>query len=455
MRPLERDASAGEVSGEPAAAAGPPAPRRNPWWIPPFLGGIPPEITPAQLRLIGIIALALLFESYDLSMLGSAIKFIREDFGLPQSEAGRLTALVRLGALPAIFVIPFIDRLGRRRVFLAAVVGMSVGTLLTAFAQNAWQFVAVQMVSRTFLITASATAFVIVSEELPAARRGWGVGMLGALGACGFGLGALLFAAIDHLPFGWRFLYAVGVIPLLLLPRFRREVRETARFDRAREAGAVAPRSGGWLAPVVGIVRDHPGRALGVALLGALASGGHASAFQLMGDYLLTDRAWAPWQFSTLFIVGGVLGIVGHPAAGRFGDRFGRRAVAFVVLATFPLFTALFYRGEGWLIPAAWIPAVFMVSGGNTVIRAISTELFPTASRGTATGWLMLLETGGGALALATVTRLTPPGQSVAPAIALLSCLTLASAIVVLFLPETARRELEQTSGERADAGRP
>jgi MFS family permease len=423
---------------------------RNPWWIPPFLGRVPPEITPAQLRLVGVIALALLFENYDLSMLGSAIKYIREDFGLPQSEVGRLTAWVRLGAVPAIFVIPFIDRLGRRRVFLTAVVGMSVGTLATAFVQDAWQFVAVQMVSRTFLITASATAFVIVSEELPAARRGWGVGMLGALGAFGFGLGAALFAAIESLPFGWRFLYAVGVVPLLLVPRFRREVRETDRFTRAQSAASDgAHGAGSWLTPVLGIVRDHPGRALGVALVGALAAGGHASGFQLMGDYLLTNRGWEPWEYSTLFILGGLFGIVGNPAAGRFGDRYGRRVVGFAALAVFPLFMFAFYRGAGWLIPAAWIPAVFALSGGNTVIRAISTELFPTSSRGTATGWLMLVETGGAALALATLTRLTPAGESVAPVVTLLTTLTLGAAVVVMLLPETANRELEQISEER------
>lgn len=440
------------VVGGPRYAPPPvPVPARNPWWIPPFLGRVPAEITPDQIRLVGIIALAMLFENYDLSMLGSAIKYIREDFGLPQSEVGRLTAMVRLGAIPALFVIPFIDRLGRRRVFLAAVAGMSVGTLATAFVQSAAQFVAVQMVSRTFLITASATAFVIVSEELPAARRGWGVGILGALGAFGFGLGALLFAAIDHLPFGWRFLYAVGVVPLMLLPRLRREVRETDRFTRTLDPGASGPGAPlGWLAPVLGIVRDHPGRALGVAALGALAAGGHASAFQLMGDYLLTDRGWAPWEYSTLFILGGLFGIVGNPAAGRFGDSHGRRTVGFVALAVFPLFMTMFYRGAGWMIPAAWIPAVFALSGGVTVIRTLSTELFPTRSRGTATGWLMLVETGGAALALAAVTRLTDPGDSVAPAVTMLSFLTLAAAAVVMFLPETANRELEQISEKPA-----
>jgi hypothetical protein len=89
---------------------------------------------------------------------------------------------------------------------------------------------------------------------------------------------------------------------------------------------------------------------------------------------------------------------------------------------------------------------VFAVRGGSTVIRALSTELFPTSSRGTATGWLMLVETGGAALALAAVTRLTPEGESVVPAVTILVCLTLGAAAVVLLLPETAGRELEQIS---------
>jgi MFS family permease len=443
------------LAGRPAPPAilgpmdAPAEPRRprNPWWIPPFLGRVPAEISPDQLRLLGVVALALFFENYDLSMLGSALKFIREDFGLAQSEGGRLQAMVRLGALPVLFVIPFVDRLGRRRVFLAALIGMSVGTFATAFAQNASQFVAAQMLSRTFLLTASATAFVIVTEELPAARRGWGIGMLGALGACGFGLGALLFAAIERLPFGWRFLYAVGIVPLLFLPWFRREVHETTRFARERgEGDALAAALRSWVLPIAGLLRRHPWRAAAIAAIGAFTAGGQASGMQLMGDYLQTDQGYSPGQYTRLLILGGMVGIIGNPATGHLADRFGRRAVGFAVLAVFPLAMLFFYRGSGWEIPAAWIPGVFLVSGGNAIVRALSTELFPTASRGTAAGWLMLVETVGAAVALDAVTRLTPEGSSVGAAVSMLVWLTLGAALVVLLLPETAKRELEEIS---------
>src|SRR5207245_805852 len=90
--------------------------------------------------------------------------------------------------------------------------------------------------TRTFAILCGAVAVVIVSEEFPAQHRGWGIGMLSALGACGGGLGVALFAAVNVLPFGWRALYALGAVPLLFLPLFRREVRETGRFERHRSA---------------------------------------------------------------------------------------------------------------------------------------------------------------------------------------------------------------------------
>ena len=116
-----------------------------------------------------------------------------------------------------------------------------MGTFFTAFAQTPAQFVLVQMLTRTFMLAGAAVAVVIVTEEYPAAYRGWALGMLGALSACGHGLGAALFAAVEHLPYGWRALYVVGIFPLLLFPFFARSIQETGRFDRHRSA---APKTG-------------------------------------------------------------------------------------------------------------------------------------------------------------------------------------------------------------------
>ncbi len=433
-----------------ASAATPAAPGRQPWWIPRFLGRVPAEVEERQIALLGAIALALIFEYYDVSMLGNAAKQIRLSFDLPQSDLGRLMGLVRLGAIPAFFLIPFADRLGRRRLFLACLVGTSLATLLTAFAGSADQFIVAQMTARIFVSAGSATAFVIVAEEFPAEHRGWALGMLGALGSFDFGLGALVFAAIDLLPGGWRALFLFGALPLLLLPWFRREVRETGRFQRHREQVGEGG-ADGWLRPLATLSMRYPGRALAVAAIGFMAAAGYGTAHGLLGDYVQTDHAWEPWQYSLMFFLGGGVGILGNTVAGRMADRVGRRAVSFAMLGIFPLIALIFYRGSGWILPVAWVPLVFVTTGGEIMVRALATELFPTSSRATAGGVLTLFETLGAIFGLFLVSTFTPEGHSNAPATSLVVFLTMLGALLALTLPETARRELEEISGGDAE----
>ena len=60
--------------------------RRNPWWIPPFLGRVPEGIEDRHLAVLGVVALALLFESYDMSLLTAALGKIGRDFDMNEAE---------------------------------------------------------------------------------------------------------------------------------------------------------------------------------------------------------------------------------------------------------------------------------------------------------------------------------------------------------------------------------
>ena len=57
---------------------------RNPWWIPPFLGGVP-DVEPRLISLLGMVSLALFFEQYDNSMLTSALKYIAADLRMTRA----------------------------------------------------------------------------------------------------------------------------------------------------------------------------------------------------------------------------------------------------------------------------------------------------------------------------------------------------------------------------------
>jgi putative MFS transporter len=419
--------------------------RRNPWWIPPFLGGLP-DVEPRLVSLLGLVSLALFFEQYDNSMLTSALKFIAADLGMMEGQLGGFLAVVRLGAVPAFLIVPFADQLGRRRLFLLSVGLFSLGTCLTAFTRSPLQFVLVQSATRTFMMVASAVAVVIVTEEFPAASRGWAIGMLGALSSCGHGLGAALFAAIEVLPYGWRALYVVGIVPLALLPLLRRRVRETERFHRHRRSSRAERGLAIWYRPLADLARTHPARATGIAVVGGLFAIGEVSVFQFSGYFALSEHGWSPGQFSLMFILGGTIGILGNVAAGRLGDEIGRRTVGFVFLSLFPAFAWIFYNGPGWSLPLGWTGFVFCTTAGGVIVRAFSTELFPTSHRGTSAAWLSLIQALGWAAGLAIVGLGTQETGDIARMTGITSLAVLAGGFAILFLPETRRRELEEIS---------
>lgn len=406
-----------------------------------------PDLPPTQVRMLGVIALALLFENYDQAMLTAALKQIAESFRVPESEIGGMLGWVHIGAIPAFFVIPFADRIGRRRLFIASMIALGLATFGAAFSQSVEQFIALQMISRTFMVTTSATAFVMVTEEFPSAHRGWGIGVLGALGGMGYGLGLLVFAGIDYLPYGWRAMYLVGITPIALLPMFRRELRETRRFDALHAARAESGEDlGGWLRPFAILLTRYPLRACAIGLIGACSSAGHTAAFQFSAYFVQQEHAWRPGHYTLMMLVAGVIGVVGHPYAGRLADSRGRRSVGFALFAVYPLVVYGFYHAPGVWLPLIWIPFIFALTGAGTIQRAIATELFPTASRGTASGWMLVCEAGGRSAGLFLVAWGTPEGSSNTAMICWTACFCLLAALLILLLPETGRRELESIS---------
>ena len=391
------------------------------------------------------MGLGLFFENYDIGLVNAALPQIARGLGIDDGDTGFTVAAIRLGGVGAFLVLPFADRLGRRRVFLASLVGMSLGTFATALAQTSLQFALLGMATRVSLLTVSALALVILVEEFPAQRRGAAIGCLSVLGGLGFGVSAGLYAAVDILPFGWRALYAVGILPVLLLPLFRRGLVETRRFERDRDgrAGRAAGGLGAWTAPLAALARTHPRRVIAMGGAGLLAAMGGIAAFQYTSFFVQSVHGWKPGHYTLLVFGGGLLGLLGNVVGGRGSDRFGRRRVGFACLSLAPLFIASFYLGPVGTLVLTWGLGVLCTSAGEVVIRALSAELFPTSHRGSATGWLILVQSLGWALGLLLV-GLGPDGWAeLAWTITAISLACAAAGVCLLFVPETNRRELE------------
>jgi len=420
----------------------------NPWHLRPFFGRSP--ALPKQARgVLRLVSIGLFFENYDLGLINAALPQIVDELRMDPSETSYYLGAIRLGGLGTFFVLPFADKLGRRRVFILSFVGMSVGTLLSGIAQTPLQFVLAQVFARVWLLTAAALALVIVVEEFPAQQRGAGLGLLTLLGGIGYGVCAVAYSMVDLLPWGWRTLYVAGFLPIALLPFFARSLQETRRFqDHAEDVGATerAGERAAWWQPIVGLARTHPRRMLSIGVAAFLTAVGGIGLFQYTSEFVQKIHGWAPADYSILIIAGGTIGILGSILGGRGSDHFGRRRVGSIGLLFAPLFAAAFFLGPAATLVVSWGFFVFCNSAGEVVIRALSAELFPTSHRGTSTGWMMLVQTLGWTSGLFLIGFLTDSIEDLGPSIALVSCVLVLGALALLAVPETGGRELESIS---------
>lgn len=408
-----------------------------------------PELPRKHWRILGLLIVAELFDHYDFAIMGLALSQIQHGLGIPEAEIAGVTAVARLGMLLAFGLTIMADRIGRRRLLLATIVGFTVCTFATAFARTAAEYMWLQFAARIFMSGETMLAVVVIAEELHARDRGFGIGLLAAMGSMGHGLAALVFGFVDVLPFGWRALYAVGVLPLILVAWFRRSLPETGRF----EAHRARIERGHWresLRPALNLLRMYPGRI--AVLCCALFPFDFVvtTAFTFQAKTLQEVHGYSPGNVTVLFLTAGALGILGNIYAGVLGDRYGRKVVMSALMVFNAAGVVAFYNTSGWLLPPVWIVWVFTVTGIGVLFKALGTELFPTSYRSTASGMRAVVATLGGVAGLAVEGPLYGLAGSHALAITWMTPVLILPPLLILgFLPETAARELEEVSPER------
>jgi MFS family permease len=378
------------------------------------------------------------------------LKQIQAELQIPEAELAQLGAIVRFGAFPAFFLAVMADRLGRRQVLLFTIVAYTLLTGATAFSPDARTFVTLQFLARIFAVAEVMLAYVVVAEELDADVRGWGIGALAAIAACGNGLALLAFSMVEVIPMGWRALYLLGLPPLVVIAWLRRSLPETDRFESQQAAQTAGSSLANAVRPVIQLARMYPGRFAAVGAVVFLLNFAENSAGFFGPKYFQDEHGWTPGQFAIMGFFGGFLGIFGSTLAGRWSDRYGRRRLAILFLAAHPLFVIAYYNSSGVFLAPLWIVGVFSGIGGGVVLGAFGNELFPTSYRSTASGARMVLGTLGGVLGLLIESALYGELGSHWTAITWLAALALlAPLIVAAFFPETSGRTLEDISPER------
>jgi MFS family permease len=251
----------------------------------------------------------------------------------------------------------------------------------------------------------------------------------------------------------WRALYALGLVPLVIVLFLRIAMRETRRFDAARESKAQAPkRTWGDLAREAALPwrPEYRRRSAIVALLwnSVFIVTGPSTVFWVI--FAREQLGLTPHQVGDIVFWGYGGGVAGHFVAGWLIDRIGRKYTCsgFYVLAAISIF--LLYHVPSVTGQYVWmIMTVFCFAAANTSTHVYASELFPTEIRATGYGWTTNLA--------GRVTEVVTPiliGLLIAPlgipgAIAVVAIGPVLGALMVLrYAPETRGLTLEQIETE-------
>jgi predicted MFS family arabinose efflux permease len=234
-------------------------------------------------------------------------------------------------------------------------------------------------------------------------------------------------------------------VPLLWIAWLRRRIPETRRFEDAREARRGETGLAATLRPLRDLVRLYPRRML--ALCAAIAPSALVTitAAGFVSKYLQDAQGWKPGQVTLLYAVAGFLVFVSTVASGSLADRLGRRRVMAGALLLNTVGIAGFYHTTGGWIVASWVLMMACGVGVDVLFGALGSELFPTSYRSTASGVRSAVGTVAGSAGLWLEGWIFPMAGSHAQAITwMLGLAWIAPVVVLLLLPETARRELEE-----------
>jgi len=403
------------------------------WWTP------PDEVDATQALVIGLLAAASMSAAFINTIFTQTVGFAADDFGISETAKGDAGSIVRAGIVFALPAAVIADRIGRRRVLVFVAFLAPVLTMLGAVAPNFPLLVASQTVGRPMGIALAFVIGVIAAEEMPKNSRAYAISVLAMASGLGAGIAVMSLGLADISEGGWRLTYLVSVIWLVVAVDLMRRLPETRRFT------AEAARS------------DRPDKAPRLdrkrfALLAAVAFFGNifiapASFFQ--NTYLEDVRNFSGGQIGLFSILIGTPAGIGLILGGRFADRRGRRQLISVALpiSVLAIIAAFSIGGLG-----LWGFSLLAGVLGSAVYPAMTvyrTELFPTANRTRATGFVTASALIGGIGGLSLAGRLLDGGWSYGATMGLLAVGQLVVTIlVVAAYPETAHQELEALNPE-------
>lgn len=320
-------------------------------------------------------------DAFDYFLLVFVIPEVAREFGASITEVGfSLTLTLAMRPLGALIFGRLADHFGRRPILMLDVVLFAVLEAASALAPS----LAVLLIVRALFGIAMGGEWGIgaslAMESIPAKSRGLVSGLLQQGYPVGYLLGAVMYWLVfDHI--GWRGMFALGIVPALLVLYIRRRVPESPVWAAQRHTRSTA-------ADFMGAMRGHWKLfAYLVVLMMAFNMFSHGSQ-DMYPTFLKQQMHFDTATVSVLTIVLNLGAIVGGLAFGAWSEHAGRRrAIAIAALLALPMIPLWAFGGSVVLLGIGVFMLQVMVQGAWGVVPVHLNELSPDGVRGTLPGF--------------------------------------------------------------------
>jgi MFS family permease len=336
------------------------------------------------------------------------------------------------------------DRIGRVKTLQLTILWFAVFSLVCAFVQNFDQLLIARALLGLGFGGEWAAGAVLMGESIRPQYRGRAVGSVQSGWAVGWGLAVLSQAVLfSYLPpdMAWRWMFAIGGLPALLVFFLRRYVEEPEIA-----AATLAKQNASGERP--GLHEIFAGPILKTTILASLAvtgcQGGYYAITFWVPRFLTTERKLSVVS-STGYLAALIIGsFAGYLVGAWLADKIGRRNLflyfSLGAIAVIVAYTQLPLTNE--ILWVLGFPLGFFASAYFSGVGAFLTELYPTRLRGSGQGFCYNFGRGIGALFPFMVGALSST-TSLGNAIAIFAVLAYGLFFLAAFaLPETRGRVL-------------
>ncbi|KXU85204.1 MFS transporter [Paraburkholderia monticola] len=335
---------------------------------------------------IGLCLIVALLEGVDLQSTGLAAPRMAREFHLAVAQMGWAFSIGAFGLLPGAAIGGRLaDRLGRKRVLMWSVALFGIFSLATAQVWDLNSLLAARFLTGLGLGAAMPNLIALCSEAARPDQRNTAVGAM----YCGMPFGAALAAVVGILSPGdasWRHIFYVGGFgPLLVLPLLALFLRESAQFVAARATrDARRDESASVTRALWREGRAGTTIALWISYLGTLIV-----LYFLINwlPSLVLTRGLTRVQSGVVQMMFNIGGGIGAIVIAGMMDRMGRRrTVAGMYVGIVVALGALLSANGGTSMAWGGLLAGLFLVGGQSVLYALASSLYPTEVRGTGVG---------------------------------------------------------------------